>query len=167
MTASDSNDRRDATRELATALEAARVAAAESRSEYVRRVHLLLGLLAARANGARRVLDVMQVDAAALLGRAQAAAGVGRHDQPDPARIPYDMAGVQALKAALTEALAVRSAAVGTEHLLLALTQPPERRWIAFLTSRSWRPVRVVLHEFGLTHEAVRERVVAGSLGAA
>src|SRR5688572_28524601 len=83
------------TPELTAALEAPRLVAAESRAEYVRPVHLLVGALAPNDSGARQILLALQIDVAELIQRARTVAGLGSHEQPDPGRIPYDRAALQ------------------------------------------------------------------------
>ena len=111
----------DARRAVVEAQDAART----MRHEQVDTEHLLLGVLATRAEAAgTRVLTRCGVDRGLAAAEIEAIVGLGTH--PGSGHIPFAPGGKKVLELSLREALALGDRRIGTEHLLLALLRVRE-----------------------------------------
>jgi hypothetical protein len=92
--------------------------------DFIGTEHLLLGLLASGEGPASSVLGQLEVtleDARRLVSERVHAAGSGNVDSP-----PFTPLAKKSLSWALREALQMRSAQIGSEHLLLGLIDVPD-----------------------------------------
>jgi hypothetical protein len=128
------------------ALTGAAAAATRLRHNYVGTEHVLLGLFAEPEGIAAKVLvesglTAEQTEAAVLAITPRGDTEVGAP--------PFTPRAASCLEKAVAEALQLGHNYIGTEHILLGLFTDPDG-----LAAR-------ILHDAGVTHDAIRERIVA------
>jgi len=94
------------------------------RHNYIGTEHILLGLLREEEGVAARVLESLGVAAEDV--RAQVARIVGQGDEITSGQIPFTSNARKVLEGALKEALSLRHARIGAEHILLGLARANE-----------------------------------------
>ncbi len=91
---------------------------------YIGTEHILLGLLREKEGLAARVLESLEITIDRV--RAQAVRIVGSGEEITSGQIPFTPRAKKVLELALREALSLGHNYIGTEHILLGLTQENE-----------------------------------------